>query len=103
MPLTTGRKAIRFKTLGAMRKALEEDRQYQHRHMVLKYVADSCDPYFTRKEVSERTGVPINAMSKVINTLRHEGALMDLGKVHCPVTGMLSNSFAFSTYFKGPY
>ena len=102
MPVTTGKKAIRFKSLVSMQDSIEKDHLYQHRHLVLSYLAN-LDLPSTRKEISEKTNVPINAISKVVSTLVDESALHDAGRMQCEITGRDSRAVVYNRYFKGPF
>lgn len=101
MPLTTGRKAVRFKSLELMQGALSRNEEYQHRHLIFNYLIKNGSS--TRREVSEVTGIPVNAISKVVNMLVREGSILEGSKIPCPLTGRLSKSIRFNGEFKGPY
>jgi len=102
MPITTGRKAIRFHKLHAMQFAIQLDKFYQHRHLIISYTESHHLPC-TRKELSEHTDVPINAVSKVVAGLIEEGALLDEGRMQCPITGRDSRAVQYNPKFSGPY
>jgi len=103
MPITTGRKAIRFHKLHAMEFAIQQDKFYQHRHLIISYTELHHQLSCTRKELSEYTAVPINAVSKVVAGLVEEGALLDSGRMQCPVTGRDSRAVQYNPKFSGPY
>ena len=73
-----------------MQVAIQLDKFYQHRHLIISYTESMHLPC-TRKELSEYTAVPINAVSKVVSGLIEEGALLDLHTGHSPHDGKLSN------------
>lgn len=102
MPVTTGRKAIRFKSIDHMQRALDRDEEYQHRHLVFECLmshSESC----TRRQVSDEADIPINSISKVVSLLIKEGALVETGKMACPSSGRNIRGIAIHSGFKGPY
>jgi len=102
MPVTTGRKAIRFKSLDKMLAALDRDDEYQHRHLVLGYLSDLTTPA-TRRMVHENTGVPVNAIPRVVGHLMRDGAVEDAARIVCPYSGRKSRGIVYNHEFKGPY
>ena len=85
-----------------MQVAIQLDKFYQHRHLIISYTESMHLPC-TRKELSEYTAVPINAVSKVVSGLIEEGALLDEGRMQCPVTGRDSRAVQYNLKFSGPY
>jgi len=102
MPVTKGRKAIRFKSIEKMNDAISRDDEYQHRHLIIRYLHGKLEGT-TRRDVSESTGVPVNAVTKVVSMLIEEGAIQDTGPMVCPYSGRNSKGIAFCFNFKGPY
>lgn len=102
MPLTQGRKAIRFPTLRQMNVAIETNAEFQYRHLILRMLSSQVTGT-TRKHISGETVIPINAMSKAIASLLSEGALVETYKMECPVTGRYSMGIKFNPDYRGLY
>lgn len=86
MPLANQRKAIRFATLRSMHEAIEADRPYQYRHLVLREL-DLAEAPKSRKQISEAAGIPINLMSNAVKGLLDCGAIEGGLSILCPLTG----------------
>jgi len=102
MPLTSGRRRIRFRNQAQMTQAIERDAPYQYRHLFLLYLLKQEYPV-TMKKISEETGVSINVIPKVISALLKESLITDVGKIECQVTGNDSRGFVVNDLSNAPY
>jgi len=102
MPITKGRKAIRFKALSLMFDAIKRDDEYQYRHLVIAHAAVNSGPC-TRREITDTQDIPANAISKVTDQLVSDGILKSVGKIPCPISGRTSSGLIFNHDYQGEY
>lgn len=92
MPLTEGRRRIRFRDKKSMLQAIKKDAPYQYRHYILSHLMSEESPA-TMKMISNSLDIPINAVPKVMSSLIKEGLVTDIGRVACQVTGNEARGF----------